>query len=104
MTQTSYRQLAQQYMELWQKQMSAVLTDREFIQSMLEMMQAASSGGSRAHDAGRRPSAHAADSPGAANERLEQLDYRLRMLEQRIGALEESARKTKTRRRSKPAG
>lgn len=96
-----YSQLARQFLELWQNQMSAVLNDREFIGSMVEMMQAmgmpdaAKTADHAEYAASPVRPAHTSNAtipPDALHERLDQFDYRLRMLEKRLAALESGAK------------
>ena len=63
MSENPYQGMAQQFMELWQKQVASVMSDKQFIHAMLDLLKtaqnpepyakaAASSQSSRTHDAG----------------------------------------------------
>ena len=85
MTDQLYQQLARQYLDLWQKQMSGVFRDKEFIQTMLEMMQGFPHGSEKSYaTASSRPARSADDGDGM----LDELTFRLSMCERRLAALE----------------
>jgi hypothetical protein len=88
MASAPYQQLARQFIDLWQKQLSTVMHDADFLQGMMDALQSMTPGVA-GHD-GNQPAAaaHAAASADAGADRMAQLDYRLRMCEQRLSELE----------------
>src|SRR4051812_5381531 len=83
-----YQHLAKEFMDLWQKQVSSVISDKQFIQAMLEMFQSTYMPGhhDRQRPASAADPAHASDAdPGL----LAELAFRLAMCEKRLAALEQ---------------
>jgi hypothetical protein len=103
MTNDQYQQLANQFIEMWQQQMHQVLTDKDFVQTMLSGLQQFTNFATpNVHDQratnATRP-AHTADASADLVQLLGKLDYRLRMVEARITQLEakpEHGSRTKT--------
>ncbi len=83
-----YTPLARQFMELWQKQMASVLTDRDFVQSMMEMMQSMHTPDAAHAHAKPQPAADTTISPDALHDRLAQCERRIQQLEKRLASLE----------------
>lgn len=110
MPNSSYQQMAKEFMDLWQKQISTVISDKQFIQAMLEMFQ--SSQNPSAHEAKRASSSHAANTASADHGVVAELAFRLSMCEKRIATLEHQLKKSPAKRnaksnktvRSSPAG
>ncbi len=75
-------------MDLWQKQVSAAVGDKQFIQTMLQMFQTM-----QAPNYDRKPSSatasNTANAPDAGHELLAEFAYRLSMCEKRIASLEQ---------------
>jgi hypothetical protein len=95
MQNAAYQLLAKEFMDLWQKQISSVISDKQFIQSMLEMFQSAQNG---AHDHKRHAAAsHAADASDANHGVLDEFAFRLAMCEKRLAVLERQPKKTAKR-------
>ena len=99
MSENPYQGMAQQFMELWQKQVASVMSDKQFIHAMLDLLKtaqnpepyakaAASSQSSRTHDAGD------GDVAGLA--------FRLTMCERRIKELEAALKSKRTATRRRP--
>ena len=85
MTNTGYQHLAKEFMDLWQKQISSVISDKQFIQTMLELFKTAQN----PHDNARtNPSSQSAATPDADPGLLAELTFRLAMCEKRLAALE----------------
>ena len=83
MDNTQYQKLAAEFIEMWQKQLGNVVTDQRFVEQMfagLQQMANYANPGSY-----ERPVSTATDD---VDERLGELDFRLRMAEERIGKLE----------------
>ncbi len=74
-------------MDLWQKQVSSVVSDKQFIQSMLELFQSMQMPG---YDGKSNTSATSkpVNAPDAGHELLAEFAYRLAMCEKRIAGLE----------------
>lgn len=93
MNKDQYQQLASQFIEMWQQQMQSVLTDKDFVQSMLSSLQhMAQFATPQAYDISNAtkqsaPSG-ASSAPADLTQLLSQLDYRLRMVESRLNKLE----------------
>src|SRR5688572_11312085 len=98
-----YQQLAKEFMDLWQKQVSSVVSDKQFIHAMLEMFQTMQMPD---YERKSKPStaSQPADAPDAGHELLAELAFRLAMCEKRLAALEKqrekSPKKPKNNRRS----
>jgi len=92
----AYQQLAKEFMDLWQKQISAAISDKQFIQSMLGMFQSVKNPANE-HT---RPStsAHASAAPDADHGVLAELAFRLAMCEKRLSALEQRDKKPAAKR------
>jgi hypothetical protein len=94
MTNAGYQQLAKEFMDLWQKQVASVVSDKQFLQSMLEMFQVAQSQftpGQAGHDAASASaeSGYPADANAGL---LADLAFRVAMCEKRLAALEQPAK------------
>lgn len=89
---TPYQKLAKDFMDLWQKQVASVVSDKQFIHAMLEMFQSMQAPGTygTAKPTASNP-AHAAD---ADHGLLAELAFRLAMCEQRLAALEQQCKKS----------
>lgn len=100
--QPPYPQLAKEFMDLWQKQIASVVSDKQFIQSMLEMLESMK----MPHVKPTAQPADTSDAPGSDAGLHAQLAYRLAMCERRIAALEKAAagtaRPKKTGRKPAP--
>lgn len=84
MTDNPYQHMAKQFVDMWQKQLSDMLVDENFVASMVDMMH--QSGGFP--NANAAPFANAPVSPDAANPAVGQLERRLASAEGRIAELE----------------
>lgn len=110
MNKEQYQQLANQFIEMWQQQMQSVLTDKDFIQSMLSGLQhMANVATPQAYDVSkyntRAATPGAAAAPDDVAQLLGQLDYRLRMVEARLSKLEASgSRKTRAKPTARAGG
>jgi len=81
-----YQQMAKEFMDLWQKQIASVVSDKQFIQAMLEMFQSVQPG---SHAQTHAKSADAAHAPDADPGLVAQLAFRVAMCEKRLSALEQ---------------
>ena len=90
MKQQDYQQLASEFIDLWQKQLGQMVTDKQFIESMFQgLQQMANVANPNSHE-------HATtSSPDDVAEQLSQLDFRLRMVEGRLQKLESKHRAKK---------
>lgn len=90
MTDNPYQDVAKEFVNLWQKQMSSVMGDKQFIHAMLELFQNMQvKPNAKATTAASNP----ADAPAAEHGTLTELAFRVAMCEKRLAALE-SASKT----------
>lgn len=99
MTTNSYQDIAKEFMDLWQKQMSSVMGDKQFIHAMLELfknMQA------KPFDAKSNTTTHTAATSDAQHDMLSQLAFRLAMCERRLAVLE--GKKPVARKAAKSSG
>lgn len=93
-----YGDMTQQFLELWQKQWGSVMSDKQFIRAMLDMLQTVQQG---AYGTGKPSHSHPAAQPDD-DERVAELTARLAECEDRIAALEAAAKPGK-RPAAKPA-
>ena len=90
MQNTPYQHLAKEFMDLWQKQVATVISDKQFIHAMLELFQSIQTPGHDKPNAAPAHPAHAADAePGL----LAEFAFRLAMCEKRLAALEQQHKK-----------
>jgi hypothetical protein len=87
MTTSAYQQLAKEFMDLWQKQISSVISDKQFIGAMLDMLQSVQPQ-ANANTRNKSTTSHAAHAPDANGDVLAELAFRLAMCEKRLAALE----------------
>ena len=87
MQNNAYQQMAKDFMDLWQKQVASVVSDKQFIHAMLDMFQTMRMPN---HD-GKKPAAtaDASPAPDADHGLLAELAFRLAMCEKRLAALEQ---------------
>ena len=105
-----YQHMAKEFMDLWQKQISAVISDKQFIQAMLELFQQAQNPSKNEQQ--HPNTSHASHTAAADTGLVAELAFRLAMCEKRIVALERSLKKSPAKRnaqanrkiRSRPAG
>ena len=88
---TPYQKLAKDFMDLWQKQVSTVISDKQFIHAMLEMFQSMQAPGT--YGTAKPSASDPAHAAHADHGMLAELAFRLTMCEQRLSALEQSAKK-----------
>src|SRR3954468_14706635 len=88
MQNSAYQQLAKDFMDLWQKQVSSVISDKQFIHAMLEMFQTMQMPGHDGKPTTAKPS-NAAPAPDADHGLLAELAFRLAVCEKRLTALEQ---------------
>lgn len=85
-----YQHLAKEFMDLWQKQVATVISDKQFIHAMLELFQSMNPGHGKPNTTPPYPT-HAADAePGL----LAEFAFRLAMCEKRLAALEQQCKKS----------
>src|SRR5690348_210319 len=89
---TPYQKLAKDFMDLCQKQVSAVMSDKQFIHAMLEMFQSMQAQGANERKQAT-PASHPSHAADADHGLLAELAFRLAMCEQRLAALEGRAKK-----------
>ncbi len=85
MTDNPYQDIAKDFLNLWQKQMTSVMGDKQFIHAMLELFQ------NMQVKPNAKPTAaasNAANAPAAEHGVLAELTFRLAMCEKRLAALE----------------
>jgi hypothetical protein len=85
-----YQKLAGQFMDMWQKNMAAMMNDSEFIRAFLQMMQASSFSAKDNASYGNAPPnpADASPAPDARDAAIAGLKVSLATVEKRLGALE----------------
>ncbi len=83
MTQNPYQDIAKEFMDLWQKQMTSVMGDKQFIHAMLELFQNMQAPNAKANTA-----ANASDTSAPEHGLLTELAFRVAMCEKRLAALE----------------
>ncbi|MDX1975155.1 MAG: hypothetical protein SFT92_05715 [Rickettsiales bacterium] len=100
---TNYQQIAREFLDLWQKQVASTMNDKQFIQSMLELIQGFQHTGNHAKTA--TAASHTADAPGHEPGVLAELTFRLAMCERRLAELEKQSKKSpaKGAKRSAPS-
>ncbi len=101
MADNQYQDVARDFMNLWQKQMTSVMGDKQFIHAMLELFQ------NMQVKPNAKPTAatsNTSDAPAAEHGMLAELAFRVAMCEKRLAALE--SRKPAAGRAAKrnPAG
>lgn len=90
MPENPYQDAAKEFINLWQKQMTSVMGDKQFIHAMLELFQNTQvKPNAKANTAAANPT----DAPAAEHGLLTELAFRVAMCEKRLAALE-SALKT----------
>lgn len=109
----SYQEMAREFVDIWQKQMVSVATDKQFIQAFLDMfqnlqnMQNAQGKQHQSHNyAANSKTSNSATAHDAGADVLAQLAFRLAMCEKRLAALEGRGGAEKPARRTaqKPVG
>lgn len=89
MTDNPYQDVAKEFLDLWQKQMTSVMGDKQFIHAMLELFQNMQSKPNAAPNAKTNTTAsNPANAPAAERMLLDQLAFRVAMCEKRLAALE----------------
>ena len=91
-----YQQMAKDFMDLWQKQVASVVSDKQFIQAMLELFQTMQA----PNAAYTATPPHSADAADAGHGMLAELAFRLAMCERRLAALEGQSKKPKAAKRA----
>ena len=86
MNQNPYQDIAKEFMDVWQKQITSTIGDKQFIQATLEMFQNMQKQ-SHANQSSASTS-HSAPTPDPRDDLLSQLAFRLAMCEKRLAALE----------------
>lgn len=95
-----YATMAKELMDLWQKQMSSVVGDKQFLHAMLEMIQTMQMPNAQPNTATSTP--QSTDASGNDASDYAQLAYRLAACEQRLAALEKrNAGSAETQKRAK---
>ena len=95
-----YQHVAKEFMDLWQKQISSVISDKQFIQAMLEMFQSAQNpSANSAKNEQQHPSSHVSHTAAADHGLVAELAFRLAMCEKRIVALERQIKKSPAKRK-----
>ena len=104
MSDKTYQQFAEEFINLWQKQWASLTQDKHFLQSMLEMMRKVQyPSGQNTHDAKKnaQPASHPAHASDDVDGNLANLAFRLAMCERRLERLEAGAKKSPVARRAK---
>lgn len=100
MNDNPYQDIAKEFLDLWQKQMTSVMGDKKFIHTMLDLFQNMQSKTTNAGSNANATTAHTADAPRPEHELFSQLAFRLAMCEKRLAALEGKKTTTITRKRT----
>ena len=90
MSENPYQNMAKQFMDLWQKQVASVMSDKQFIHAMLDLLKTAQNPDAYAKAAASSQPARADD---AGHGDMANLAFRLAQCERRLGALENTAKK-----------
>lgn len=89
MNENPYQDVAKDFLNLWQKQMTSVMGDKQFIHAMLELFQNMQTQPNAKQNAKSNPATpNPTDAPAAEHGLLDQLTFRLAMCEKRLAALE----------------
>jgi len=98
----NYQDMAREFLDVWQKQITSVVGDKQFIQAFLEMFQNMQKQNQNYAANAANPS-HSSTASNAGGDMLAQLAFRLAMCEKRLAALEgkkTAAAKPKPRKRT----
>lgn len=99
MSHNSYQDIAKEFLDIWQKQISSVMGDKQFIQAMLDILQNMQ----KQNHAKEKP-ANSTTTHDTGGDMLAKLAFRLAMCEKRLAALESQGQATKkTARKAKPS-
>lgn len=103
-----YQQMAKQFMDLWQEQLATMITDKEFVQSMLDLLQKAPMSFNEMPEAFNpakmyekstyQSTGGAAPASGAGGAALALIEQRLASIEKRLAALESAQSEPKRAR------
>lgn len=89
MTASPYQDIAKEFLDLWQKQMTSVMGDKQFIHAMLELFKNMQTTTNVKPNAKSNPAAaNPADAPAAEHGLLAEFAFRLAMCEKRLTAIE----------------
>jgi len=100
MTEKKYQEAAAEFLDLWQKQISALMVDKKFIQVFLDMFQNAQNKTNTNYE--KSTASNPSTTPDARDDLLAQLTFRLASCEKRIAALEaEKLAKPRARKSTK---
>ena len=100
MTANPYQDIAKEFLDLWQKQMTSVMGDKQFIHAMLELFQnMQATTGAKPNAKPNTNASNAADAPSVEHGMLAEFAFRVAMCEKRLAALE--AKKQSTGRTAK---
>ncbi|MDE3015576.1 MAG: hypothetical protein KGI29_01440 [Pseudomonadota bacterium] len=102
MQQPPYQQMAREFMDLWQKQVASVMSDKEFIRAMLDIVQTMQS----PHAAATATASASDPSPAVDADAglLAQLAFRMEMCERRLADLEARKNPAAKRKAQKRTG
>jgi|CXWL01.1.fsa_nt_gi hypothetical protein len=101
MTDNPYQDTAREFINLWQKQMTSVMGDKQFIHAMLELFQ------NMQAKPNAKPTATAsntANAPAPEHGVLAELAFRVAMCEKRLAALESKQPATRGTAKRNPRG
>ncbi len=93
-----YQDIAKEFLDLWQKQVTSVMGDKQFIHAMLELLKNTQA---KPNEKPTTAAAHPADAPATEHGLLAELAFRLAMCEKRIAALESKKPAAKSRGNAK---
>lgn len=85
MTANPYQDIAKEFLDLWQKQVTSAMGDKQFIHAMLELLQNMQA---KPNAKSTNAASHPANAPAAEHELFAELTFRLAMCEKRLAALE----------------
>jgi len=102
MQNNAYQNLAKEFMDLWQKQVAAVISDKQFIHAMLDLFQSIQTPGHDQRNAAAP--AHPAHTADAEPGLLAEFAFRLAMCEKRLAVLEQQCKKSEGKRRRATSG
>lgn len=90
MNQNPYQDIAKEFMDVWQKQITSTIGDKQFIQATLEMFQNMQNNVQKQSHANQSSTttSHSSPTPDPRDDLLSQLAFRLAMCEKRLAAIE----------------
>lgn len=96
-----YQNIAKDFMDLWQKQVQSVVSDKQFIHAMLELLRSMQNPETYGQKQKPSTAAHPADASDALHGDLAGLAFRIGQCEKRLASLEARPKPKGTAKSSK---